>query len=165
MLRFREDRGVEETSGVLRIGDSAVRTRTRRALVRLRAALGDDLDAPMGRPAPVPASRPPLPAPRSPLPLPSPLRRRFPEGGAHRATDDELTVALSQVLGDAAELTPNGTQAAEQRRERSSRESWRARNCRSSGSTSCRYYSRAGRSGRWAAHGRETATRTGWGQC
>ncbi|MFC8719094.1 SigE family RNA polymerase sigma factor [Kitasatospora sp. NPDC057198] len=51
VLRFWEDRSVEETAGVLRIGDSAVRTRTRRALVRLRAVLGTDLDALLGRPS------------------------------------------------------------------------------------------------------------------
>ncbi|BAJ26869.1 MULTISPECIES: SigE family RNA polymerase sigma factor [Kitasatospora] len=51
VLRFWEDRGVEETAGVLRIGESAVRTRTRRALVRLRAVLGTDLDALVGRSA------------------------------------------------------------------------------------------------------------------
>lgn len=51
VLRFWEDRSVEDTAGVLRIGDSAVRTRTKRALVRLRSVLGTDLDALLGRPS------------------------------------------------------------------------------------------------------------------
>ncbi|WP_285736635.1 SigE family RNA polymerase sigma factor [Kitasatospora phosalacinea] len=56
VLRFWEDRSVEETAGVLRIGDSAVRTRTKRALVRLRTVLGTDLDALTGRSAPLPST-------------------------------------------------------------------------------------------------------------
>ncbi|QKW18359.1 SigE family RNA polymerase sigma factor [Kitasatospora sp. NA04385] len=54
VLRFWEDRSVEETAGVLRIGDGAVRTRTKRALGRLRTVLGTDLDTLTGRHAPLP---------------------------------------------------------------------------------------------------------------
>ncbi|MFD7732274.1 SigE family RNA polymerase sigma factor [Kitasatospora phosalacinea] len=52
VLRFWEDRSVEETAGVLRVGDSAVRTRTKRALARLRAVLGTGLDALVDRSSP-----------------------------------------------------------------------------------------------------------------
>ncbi|MFD7450687.1 SigE family RNA polymerase sigma factor [Kitasatospora sp. NPDC059827] len=45
VLRFWEDRSVEVTAAVLRLSSAAVRTRSRRALARLRAVLGEDLDA------------------------------------------------------------------------------------------------------------------------
>ncbi|MGV9269270.1 SigE family RNA polymerase sigma factor [Kitasatospora sp. NPDC003701] len=43
VLRYWEDRSVEETAEVLRASSGAVRTRTTRALGRLRALLGDSL--------------------------------------------------------------------------------------------------------------------------
>ncbi|MBP0452024.1 SigE family RNA polymerase sigma factor [Kitasatospora sp. RG8] len=45
VLRYWEDRSVEETSEILRSSSGAVRTRTVRALGRIRAVLGDGLDA------------------------------------------------------------------------------------------------------------------------
>ncbi|MFF2073612.1 SigE family RNA polymerase sigma factor [Kitasatospora sp. NPDC058162] len=48
VLRFWEDRSVEETAAALRLSGTAVRTRSRRALVRLRAVLGEDIDAVLG---------------------------------------------------------------------------------------------------------------------
>jgi RNA polymerase sigma-70 factor (sigma-E family) len=44
VLRFWEDRSVEETAAVLRLSTSGVRSRSSRALERLRAVLGDQLD-------------------------------------------------------------------------------------------------------------------------
>ncbi|GAA1952752.1 SigE family RNA polymerase sigma factor [Kitasatospora viridis] len=44
VLRFWEDRSAEETAEVLRLSASGVRSRTSRALERLRAVLGDQLD-------------------------------------------------------------------------------------------------------------------------
>ncbi|MEU9074026.1 SigE family RNA polymerase sigma factor [Kitasatospora sp. NPDC004745] len=44
VLRFWEDRSVEETAAALRISVSAVRSRSARALTRLRAVLGAELD-------------------------------------------------------------------------------------------------------------------------
>jgi RNA polymerase sigma-70 factor (sigma-E family) len=43
VLRYWEDRSVEETAEAMRVSSSAVRTRTTRALARLRAVLGDSL--------------------------------------------------------------------------------------------------------------------------
>ncbi|MFC8452729.1 SigE family RNA polymerase sigma factor [Kitasatospora sp. NPDC057223] len=43
VLRYWEDRSVEETAEVLRSTSGAVRTRTTRALARLRSLLGDSL--------------------------------------------------------------------------------------------------------------------------
>jgi RNA polymerase sigma-70 factor (sigma-E family) len=43
VLRYWEDRSVEETAGTLHTTSSAVRTRSSRALARLRALLGEDL--------------------------------------------------------------------------------------------------------------------------
>ncbi|MFH8386286.1 SigE family RNA polymerase sigma factor [Kitasatospora sp. NPDC018058] len=43
VLRYWEDRSVEETAEVLRVSSGAVRTRTTRALARLRSLLGDSL--------------------------------------------------------------------------------------------------------------------------
>ncbi|MBD0689768.1 SigE family RNA polymerase sigma factor [Streptomyces sp. CBMA123] len=48
VLRFWEDRSVEETAAALRLSGTAVRTRCRRALARLRTVLGDDLAAALG---------------------------------------------------------------------------------------------------------------------
>ncbi|MEV4556861.1 SigE family RNA polymerase sigma factor [Kitasatospora sp. NPDC049285] len=44
ILRYWEDLGVEETAAALRLTPSAVRSRASRALTRLRASLGDQLD-------------------------------------------------------------------------------------------------------------------------
>ncbi|GLW53521.1 SigE family RNA polymerase sigma factor [Kitasatospora phosalacinea] len=44
ILRYWEDLGVEETAAALRLTPSAVRSRASRALARLRARLGDQLD-------------------------------------------------------------------------------------------------------------------------
>ncbi|GAA5015167.1 SigE family RNA polymerase sigma factor [Kitasatospora paranensis] len=44
VLRYWEDRSVEETAAALRIGSSTVRSRSSRALARLRAVLGEGLD-------------------------------------------------------------------------------------------------------------------------
>ncbi|WP_441249166.1 SigE family RNA polymerase sigma factor [Kitasatospora sp. McL0602] len=43
ILRYWEDRSVEETAEVMRAGSGAVRTQSVRALARLRALLGDSL--------------------------------------------------------------------------------------------------------------------------
>ncbi|WP_030062511.1 MULTISPECIES: SigE family RNA polymerase sigma factor [Streptomyces] len=43
VLRYWEDRSVEETAEVMRVSSGAVRTRTTRALARLRTLLGDSL--------------------------------------------------------------------------------------------------------------------------
>lgn len=43
VLRYWEDRSVEETAEILRASSGAVRVRSSRALVRLRALLGDSL--------------------------------------------------------------------------------------------------------------------------
>lgn len=43
VLRYWEDRSVEETAAALRVSSSAVRSRSGRALTRLRALLGDEL--------------------------------------------------------------------------------------------------------------------------
>ncbi|MER7674045.1 SigE family RNA polymerase sigma factor [Kitasatospora sp. NPDC096128] len=43
VLRYWEDRSVEQTAEVLRLSSGAVRTRTTRALARLRGLLGDSL--------------------------------------------------------------------------------------------------------------------------
>lgn len=43
VLRFWEDRSVEETAAALRLSTTAVRSRTHRALNRIRALLGDSL--------------------------------------------------------------------------------------------------------------------------
>ncbi|MER6303421.1 SigE family RNA polymerase sigma factor [Kitasatospora sp. NPDC001539] len=43
VLRYWEDRSVEETAEVMRVSSGAVRTRTTRALARLRSLLGDSL--------------------------------------------------------------------------------------------------------------------------
>ncbi|AUY52319.1 SigE family RNA polymerase sigma factor [Streptomyces sp. CB01881] len=43
VLRFWEDRSVEETAAALRLSSTAVRSRSSRALARMRAALGTDL--------------------------------------------------------------------------------------------------------------------------
>ncbi|MFD5466193.1 SigE family RNA polymerase sigma factor [Kitasatospora sp. NPDC127059] len=43
VLRYWEDRSIEETADVLRLSSGAVRTRTSRALTRLRTLLGDSL--------------------------------------------------------------------------------------------------------------------------
>ncbi|MGW2250792.1 SigE family RNA polymerase sigma factor [Kitasatospora sp. NPDC001660] len=48
VLRFWEDRSVEETAAALRLSSSVVRSRCRRALTRLRGVLGDDIDAALG---------------------------------------------------------------------------------------------------------------------
>ncbi|MEU9079517.1 SigE family RNA polymerase sigma factor [Kitasatospora sp. NPDC048538] len=50
VLRFWEDRSVEETSTALRLTSSVVRSRTRRALARMRDVLGDDIEAAVRRP-------------------------------------------------------------------------------------------------------------------
>ncbi|MCC9309992.1 SigE family RNA polymerase sigma factor [Kitasatospora sp. RB6PN24] len=44
VLRFWEDRSVEETAAVLRLSASGVRSRSSRALTRLREVLGAELD-------------------------------------------------------------------------------------------------------------------------
>ncbi|MFI6845940.1 SigE family RNA polymerase sigma factor [Kitasatospora sp. NPDC050467] len=49
VLRYWEDRSVEETSEILRSSSGAVRTRTVRALDRIRAVLGDSLGELAGR--------------------------------------------------------------------------------------------------------------------
>ncbi|WP_051967555.1 SigE family RNA polymerase sigma factor [Kitasatospora mediocidica] len=43
VLRFWEDRSVEETAAALRLSSTAVRSRSHRALARMRALLGDSL--------------------------------------------------------------------------------------------------------------------------
>ncbi|MEU9077536.1 SigE family RNA polymerase sigma factor [Kitasatospora sp. NPDC004745] len=43
VLRYWEDRSVEETAEAMRVSSGAVRTRTTRALARLRTLLGDSL--------------------------------------------------------------------------------------------------------------------------
>ncbi|MCT2541773.1 SigE family RNA polymerase sigma factor [Streptomyces atratus] len=43
LLRYWEDRSIEETAGMLRLSSSAVRSRGTRALNRVRALLGDSL--------------------------------------------------------------------------------------------------------------------------
>ncbi|MFD7903298.1 SigE family RNA polymerase sigma factor [Kitasatospora sp. NPDC059722] len=48
VLRFWEDRSVEETAAALRLSGTVVRARCRRALARLRGVLGDDIDAVLG---------------------------------------------------------------------------------------------------------------------
>ncbi len=49
VLRFWEDRSIEETAAVLRLSSTAVRSRSSRALARMRVLLADDL-ATLGRP-------------------------------------------------------------------------------------------------------------------
>ncbi|MFG2823919.1 SigE family RNA polymerase sigma factor [Kitasatospora sp. NPDC048365] len=49
VLRHWEDRSIEETAEVLRCSPGAVRTRTTRALARLRVLLGDSLVEPADR--------------------------------------------------------------------------------------------------------------------
>ncbi|EYT84256.1 RNA polymerase sigma24 factor [Streptomyces sp. Tu 6176] len=49
VLRYWEDRSVEETATVLETSPAAVRTRCVRALARLRVSLGDSLGEPAGR--------------------------------------------------------------------------------------------------------------------
>ncbi|MFJ2581291.1 SigE family RNA polymerase sigma factor [Kitasatospora aureofaciens] len=51
VLRFWEDRSVEDTATALRLSASVVRSRSRRALARMRGVLGDDIDAAVRRPA------------------------------------------------------------------------------------------------------------------
>ncbi|MER7850754.1 SigE family RNA polymerase sigma factor [Kitasatospora sp. NPDC096077] len=59
VLRFWEDRSVEVTAAVLRLSDTAVRTRCRRALAKLRTVLGDDLGAVLdGRAGPAESAGP-----------------------------------------------------------------------------------------------------------
>ncbi|MET8823687.1 sigma factor-like helix-turn-helix DNA-binding protein, partial [Streptomyces rochei] len=43
VLRYWEDRSVEETADVMNVSSAAVRTRCSRALGRLRELLGEDL--------------------------------------------------------------------------------------------------------------------------
>ncbi|WP_030245450.1 SigE family RNA polymerase sigma factor [Streptomyces sp. NRRL S-350] len=43
VLRYWEDRSVEETADVMRVSSGAIRTRTTRALARLRTLLGESL--------------------------------------------------------------------------------------------------------------------------
>ncbi|WP_329491898.1 SigE family RNA polymerase sigma factor [Kitasatospora sp. NBC_01246] len=45
VLRFWEDRSVEETAAALRLSSTAVRSRSSRALARMRATLGESLGA------------------------------------------------------------------------------------------------------------------------
>ena len=45
VLRYWEDRSIEETAGVLNASAAAVRTRCTRALKQLRELLGEDIDA------------------------------------------------------------------------------------------------------------------------
>ncbi|MFE0460629.1 SigE family RNA polymerase sigma factor [Kitasatospora sp. NPDC058965] len=49
VLRFWEDRSIEATAAALRLSSAAVRTRSRRALARLRVVLAEDFDAAVGR--------------------------------------------------------------------------------------------------------------------
>ncbi|MFE7527960.1 SigE family RNA polymerase sigma factor [Kitasatospora sp. NPDC057542] len=49
VLRYWEDRSVEETAEAMRVSSGAVRTRTTRALARLRTLLGDSLTELAGR--------------------------------------------------------------------------------------------------------------------
>ncbi|MEV4610982.1 SigE family RNA polymerase sigma factor [Kitasatospora sp. NPDC049258] len=44
VLRYWEDRSVEETAAALRLSSTAVRSRSSRALARMRAALGEELE-------------------------------------------------------------------------------------------------------------------------
>ena len=46
VLRYWEDRSAEETAAVLRLSPSTVRSRSSRALARMRAVLGEDLEDP-----------------------------------------------------------------------------------------------------------------------
>ncbi|MFD0572596.1 SigE family RNA polymerase sigma factor [Kitasatospora gansuensis] len=56
VLRFWEDRSVEETAAALRLSSTAVRSRSSRALARMRDTLGADLGAVRPGPAkPVPS--------------------------------------------------------------------------------------------------------------
>lgn len=45
VLRYWEDRSIEETAGVLNASAAAVRTRCTRALKQLRGLLGEDIGA------------------------------------------------------------------------------------------------------------------------
>ncbi|WP_316523054.1 SigE family RNA polymerase sigma factor [Kitasatospora brasiliensis] len=49
VLRYWEDRSVEETAGILRSTPGAVRTQSHRALGRIRAVLGDSIGELVGR--------------------------------------------------------------------------------------------------------------------
>ncbi|GAA2145463.1 SigE family RNA polymerase sigma factor [Kitasatospora kazusensis] len=49
VLRFWEDRSVEETAAALRLSSVAVRSRSSRALARMRIVLGDDFDVTVRR--------------------------------------------------------------------------------------------------------------------
>ncbi|MDH6138224.1 MULTISPECIES: SigE family RNA polymerase sigma factor [Kitasatospora] len=58
VLRFWEDRSVEETATALRLSATAVRSRSTRALARMRILLDDELDTAVPRnPATSPSSR------------------------------------------------------------------------------------------------------------
>lgn len=43
VLRYWEDRSIEETAGAMNVSSAAVRTRCVRALARLRTLLGEEL--------------------------------------------------------------------------------------------------------------------------